>query len=140
MSKQGIRTEFWASPQYHCSSRVYPTDKKTEFAMLSGGIDGKDHIFLCNLTDCTLPLESHRFMFDGEAYCQIRTGITKTDSGTVEEGVVKGSYGRTVRIEIMPSKSEIPKVLRATLEKSDYKIANPNNNMTVMKSGLLDDL
>ena len=57
-----------------------------------------------------------------------------------EEGVVKGSYGRTVRIDIMPSESEIPKVLKKILEEADYEIATSQNNITVRGSGLLDEL
>ncbi len=140
MGKQGIRTEFWGSPGYYFSSRAYPTDKEGEFAMLSGEIDSKDHMFMFKLKACTLPSESHRIISDGEAYCQIRTDITKTAQGKTEKGVVKGSYGRAVRIDIMPFRAELPRILKETLEEADYKISTPQNNMTVMHSGLLGEL
>jgi len=140
MDEQGARTEFWTSPTYQFSRMVYPTDEKRKFAKISEGIDSKDQMFLFKLKDITLPLESHRLIFDGKAYCQIRNDITKLEPGKTEEGVVKGSYCRIVRIDIMSSKSKIPRVLRETLEEADYEIAEPHNNRTIEWAGLLGKL
>ena len=141
MNKQVIRTEFWASPQYHFNCDIYPTDKKTEFAMMTDGIDGKDHMFKCDLEDCTLPSGSERMIFNGQTYCQIRTSTVKTNSGKIEQGAVKGTYGRAIRLDIMPSESETPKILKEILTKAGYGLStNPSNNIIVSKSGLLSKL
>ncbi|MEK6935220.1 MAG: hypothetical protein AABW67_00370 [Nanoarchaeota archaeon] len=141
MNKQVIRTEFWVSPQYNFSCNIYPTDKKTEFAMMTDGIDGKDHMFKCDLEDCTFSSESERMIFDGKAYCQIRTNIVKINSGELKEEVVRGTYGRTIRLDIMPSESETPKILKEILAKAGYELSNyPSNNIIISKSGLLNKL
>ena len=143
MNKSAIRTEFWTSPRYEFSCNIYPTSKGTDFATISDGIDGKDHMFKCDLEDCTLPSGSERMIFDGKTYCQIRTNAVKTNSGKIEQGAVRGTYGRAIRLDIMPSESETPERLKEILTKAGYEITNLSphvQNIIIEKSGLLDKL
>ena len=137
MDKKAIKSEFWVSPRYHFSSEAHPTTDKTAFAKVSDGKDGNDYRFLLSLEECTLPSGSERMVFDGKVYCQIRTGITKTNMGETVENIVKGFYGRSVRIDTMPP-ADIPEVLKEILTRAGYEPASPSNNIILQGSGLLD--